>query len=364
MYTLFETSNPNRTPLFYYQGFDSVRRRWRENIIRLQGHWRTSGYAVKSEHVLSRLVGSFSIPLYSDVRKYRDAILDLTPRLCMGNGIVSPTNGTINQINPGWFYGLKDREYLVSVSEDFNPVTAADNWETLEPLKVLRHTLTDLNMALPNGDVQDVADGYVIITINIPMLAVQYWGWQRNQLETAKEGSAERNQQFIGQYVLPSLLSSQTTVAFFNRLLGTLNKVPVSEERRVNTLAIATNYTNVDRSIAKILSDFSTHRLTYPELFACIPTVDTDSFLRFMQTPDMVIGRQNQWALEAAYIPYTSFALNLTAAHGNDQNQQERNVIWRLIKRIESDRIFDAAPRSCRDDLRLDFNAQVGTWIV
>lgn len=362
MYTLFETPNPNKTPRYFYMGFESVRRRWLENIIRLQGHWRTSGYAVKSDHVLSRLIGSFSIPLYDDVRKYRDAITDMVPQLCMACGIAAPTNSSYTLQNPGWFYGLKDKEWLISDSSDFDPIVAARNWESLEPLKVLRHTLTDLNMPLPNGEVPDTADGYVIISINIPMLAVQYWSWQRSQVITT-QGAAERIQQFIGQYILPSLLPSQTTVAFFNRLHATMRGVAVTAERKVNSLALSTNYTNVDRVIKTLLTDFETNKMTFPEIFGCIPTSTAETMLSFIQPPDTIVARQNQWALEAAYIPYASFALQLSKKHDNNaQNQLERNVIYRLTQRIVNDRLLDAAPRSIRNDLRLDFDVQVAVW--
>lgn len=361
MYTLFETPNPKKAPRYFYMGFEAVRRRWKENVARLQGHWKSSGYAVSSEHVLSKLVGSFSIPLYDDVRKYRDAIIDMTPQLCMGHGIAAPTNGSITIENPGWFYGLRDKEYLLSVSDDFDAYNAAFNWAEQEPVKVLRHTLTDLNMALPNGSVPDVADGYVIIAINIPLLAVMYWGWSKTQL-SASTGAAERIQQFIGQYVLPGLLPSQTTVAFFNRILHTLNEVPVTPERRVNSIAIATNYTGIDRVIQTMLSDFKNNHMTFTEIFGCIPTINEESLLSFIQTPDTVIGRQNQWALEAAYIPYASFALNLSALFNNTQNQMERNYTWRLVQRVVNDRLLDAAPRRIRNDLRFDFDTQVAIW--
>lgn len=362
MYTLFETPNPRKAPRYFYMGFEAVRRRWKENVIRLQGHWRTSGYAVSSEHILSKLVGSFSIPLYDDVRKYRDAIMDMTPQLCMGHGIAAPTNGSINIENPGWFYGLRDKEYLLSVSDDFDAYNAAYNWSEQQPLKVIRHTLTDLNMALPNGDVPDVADGYVIITINIPMLAVMYWGWCKSQVDN-DAGTRERIQQFIGQYVLPSLLPSQTNVAFFNRIMAGLNDVPVTPEKRVNSIAIATNYTNIDRIVTTILADMRTNHMTFQEIFGCIPTITDESMLSFIQTPDTVISRQNQWALEAAYIPYTSFALSLTALFKNSQNQMERNYAWRLLNRVVNDRLLDAAPRRIRNDLRFDFDTQVAVWI-
>lgn len=362
MYTLFETSNPNKTPRFFYMGFESIRRRWLENIVRLQGHWRYSGYAVPSDHILSRLVGGFSIPLYDDVRKYRDAIVDMVPRLCMACSIAAPTNSTYNLDNPGWFYGLKGKEYLISDSTSFDPVQAAANWESLEPMKVIRHTLTDLNMPFPNGDVPDVADGYVIISINIPMLAVQYWCWQRSQRVTT-QGAAEKTTQFIGQYILPSLLASQTTVAFFNRMLAMFTGSDVTGERKVNSLALSTNYTGVDRLIDQMLLDFRANKMTFAELFGCIPTTTAETYLAFMQPPDTIVARQNQWALEAAFIPYVSFAMQLSKLHDdNAQNQLERNFVNRMVRRIVSDRLFDAAPRAIRNDLRLDFDTQVAIW--
>lgn len=361
MYTLFATPRGDVSPRYSYQSMEAVRRRWLENIFRLQSHWRTSGVAVASEHVLSRLIGSFSIPLYDDVRKYRDAILDFTPRLCMGQGIVAPTNGSLNQQDTGWFYGLKGREFLVSVTDDFDPVSAAANWETLEPLRVIRHTLNDLNMALPTGDVPDVYDGYVVIAINIPLLAVQYWGWVRSQVGV-DSGMRERTQQFIGQYVLPSLLPSQTTVAWFNRILGTFNGTQLSRERKVNSLAIATNYTNVDRVIGQILNDFKINRMGFTELMSCIPTVGQETMVGFLQTPDTVIARQNQWALELAYVPYASLAAQLSTLHKDVQNQQERNRIYRLNQLIKNDRLLDAAPSSARAGIRLDYDLQVGIW--
>ena len=188
-----------------------------------------------------------------------------------------------------------------------------------------------------------------------------YWGWSKTQL-TSSLGAAERIQQFIGQCVLPSLLPSQTTVAFFNRILATLNEVPVTPEKRANSIAIATNYTNIDRIIQTMLNDFKTNHMTFAEIFGCIPTINEESLLSFIQTPDTVIGRQNQWALEAAYIPYASFALNLSALFKNTQNQMERNYTWRLVQRVANDRLLDAAPRRIRNDLRFDFDTQVAIW--
>jgi len=362
MYSLFETPRTNITPRYHYQAFEAVRRRWDENISRLKGHWFASGEAVDSAHVLSRLVGSFSIPLYDDVRKYFNAITDFVPNLCLGAGIVAPTNQKPTQDEPGWFYGLKGKEWLVSVDFEIDPEKALKDWRNIEALKVIRHTLTDLDMALPDGKQRNVPDGYVVIAIDVPLLAVQYYGWIKSQL-SVDAGNRERVQQFIGQYVLPNLLVSQTTVAWFNRILNTWNSAPVAKEAKQTPIAIATNYTSVDRVVGQIVDSIKLNRLTYTELMGLIPTATSKSLLYFLQLPYTVIHRQNQWVIEVAYIPYASLALSASASFDNVQNQQERNHVWRLIQRIKNDRLFDAAPNPVKSDILLDFDIQVAAYV-
>ncbi|QXO11095.1 hypothetical protein pEaSNUABM54_00269 [Erwinia phage pEa_SNUABM_54] len=362
MYSLFETPRTNGTPRYHYQAFEAVRRRWDENISRLKGHWFASGEAVDSAHILSRLVGSFSIPLYDDVRKYFNAITDFVPNLCLGAGIIAPTNQKPTQGERGWFYGLDGQEWLVSVDFDIDPEKALKDWRNIEALKVIRHTLTDLDMALPDGKQSNVPDGYVVIAIDIPLLAVQYYGWVKSQLNI-ETGNRERNQQFIAQYVLPNLLVSQTTLAWFNRILNTWNGTPVAREGKQTPIAIATNYTSVDRVVGQIVDSIKLNRFEYKELMDLIPTATKSSMLAFVQLPYTVVHRQNQWVLEVAYVPYASLALSASAKFDNVQNQQERNHVWRLIQRIKNDRLFDAAPQPVRKSLLLDFETQVAAYV-
>lgn len=361
MYTLFESPNPKQAPRWHFQGFESVRRRWQENITRLTGYWATSGIAVDSQHILSRLIGSFSIPLYSDVRKYRDRISDLVPQLCMANGIVAPTNGRIPQNDKGWFYGLTGREYIISVDFGYSPESIAKKWREIETFRVVRHPFTDVDMRLPQGGTDN--GGYAVFEIDIPALAVQYWCWSQEQLKRP-EGERQRLQQFIGQFVLPQLLYSQTTVGWFNRILATFNGESVAKEGKSGALALGTNYTGMDRVIDQLLVLVRANQLTYTELLATIPTARNQSMLAFAQLPDTVVHRQNQWAIELGYIPYTSLAVQATLIHGGSQNQAERNALQRLVKRITTDRLFDAAPRNVREDIVLDFLVRVGNFAV
>lgn len=360
MYTLFDSPNPKQAPRWFFQGFETVRRRWDENLDRLSSYWASSGYAVDSQHILSRLVGSFSIPLYDNVRKYSDRIEDLVPQLCMAVGIVSPTNGRIPQNDPGWFYGAKGQEFLISADFGYRPEAIAKNWRKFEVIRVIRHPFINLEMGLPDG--KRGSDDFSVIELDIPALAVQYWCWSKEQLALPLE-NRERIQQFIGQYVLPQMLRSQTTVAWFNRILAMWNGELFSSSAKQTPIAIPTNYTNVDAVCKQIVTILKNNRLSYTELMATIPTAKKESMLAFLQTPYGLIHRQNQWAMELAYIPYASLAVSADMFHEGTQNQVERNAIRRLVKRITTDRLFDAAPRSMRESIVMDFLVRVGNYV-
>lgn len=359
MFSLFTDYQRNKTPRLNYIGLNRIRGQLNENLRRTQEYWRTSGQVVHSTHVLARLVGSFSIDHSLDIERFRRQIEDITPMLCMSHGIVAPTNNTIGP-SKGYFYGLDDAEYLVSVDLGISTRTITADWHNCEPLRVIRHTLTDLCMQVPTGRVKDATDGFAVILIDIPALAVMYRCWLAEQ---PTNNTKEAIPQFVAQYVLPSMLKSQTDVAVFNRMYALLEGWYISSLRRSGPLVTPLDYGAADLILEDLLRALKNHKESFKETLRNIPVPFSGNALKLFQLPYIPISRQCQWALEVAYIPVTGFCLRLDEINGSTANLGERNYLKRLTLQLQNEQLLSRVPYSRRKEVNLDYSVQVSSML-
>lgn len=355
MFSLFTDYQRNKTPRLDYIGLNRIRGQLNENLTRVTQYWNTSGQTVHSTHVLSRLVGSFSADHNLGIDRFRQQIEDLVPMLCMSHNIVGPTNNNVGP-SKGFFYGLDDAEYLVSVDLGISTRSITKDWRKCEPLRVLRHPLTDLAMQVPTGKVKDATGSFAVILIDIPALAVMYRLWLAGQ---PTDNTKESIGQFVAQYVLPSMLRSQTDVALFNRLYAILERWSVSSLRRAGPQVTPLDYGSMDLILDDLLRKLKNHKETFKELLRTVPLPFGGNALRLFQLPYIPVNRQCQWALEIAYIPVTGFCLRMDELNGATANIGERNYLKRLVLQIQNEQLLSRVPYSRRKEVNLDFSVQV-----
>lgn len=135
------------------------------------------------------------------------------------------------QVFKGVFYGPSCDELILYDEEYFNPFYAEKEWMRINAVKVLLHPKSDLALLLPNGRDSSTGGGLAVISVNVPLLAIQYRGFLKSQMLKIKaEDDAKLGiQHFIHMFVLPNMLYNQIDITIMNRLMNLFYNAPMSE---------------------------------------------------------------------------------------------------------------------------------------
>lgn len=358
MYRTLVDNTPLRSPRKNYIGMNRIRLQLSENVDKLIKHYNNSGCRLDGSHILVSLVNSFTVDHSTTDFQFRYAIEDITPALCMSHNIVASTNSTVRP-SKGWLYGLTDSEYYVSVDFGISTSSIRRDWRKCTPLRVLRHTMTDLACQYPKGDVKGATDGIAVFLLDIPALAVMYKCW----LEEQTTETSERVDQFLACYVLPNMLPSQVNVAWFNRLFALTNRAPVSSIKNAHSVTTPLDYNGIDSLLYTLDIDNKAVNASFNELLRNIPVPFGSTLLYNLQLPNILINRQCQWVMEIAYIPYVSYCLQVDQILGSTANLDERNALKRLMLAIRSENMIEKVPYSQRQAVKLDLQSNISIYL-
>lgn len=336
MLNLFNEQSPTIRGNIVLPEFIYVKNGLYANLLKMVSYYRENPRSVDSSHFLVRLLQSITVPLSMMDLRYVDLVSDLADDLSMSLQMTSP--GYYGKaFKDGVFYGRGFTEVLISTSEFFDVEDAAANWEDLEPIRVLAHPKTDLNLDLPNGRSTGSEVGHAVLAINIPLLALQYKKFREreHQLELEHQRTV---MQFLCMYPLPNLLYSHLDIAIFNRLHTFFKGGETMVSMRRSPLFIHDHSTRLDIYLNKLLRILERRDLYFDAMLTSIPLVSSVSLRDVVRLPRIPLTRQVLWSLIMARIPYISFLLQLNFNSGSNRNRKDLVLIDREIKRLIHDR--------------------------
>jgi hypothetical protein len=320
-------------------GFRVPREGLLTNISRVKEYYRENNFGTKSNHLLVRILQTLHVSLNHDVNKFHDLVTDQSYTMGSHFNLVSPMfkGGVQEKSN---FYGNNVDEIIISVNNLVDPVEAANNWRTLEPLRVLYHPFTDLCCYIPNNISYTEEEGVAIIAIDIPLLAIQYRQWRLEQMRTRPENQ-QSMRQFLYQYPLCNMLDSHVDIAFFNRLDALLNDSSPVIQRRRHPLALPDYTSKLDDCLVDLLAILVKKRTTYQNMAEIVPMLYKESLLDVLLLPDILINRQDSWAILLAQLPYIAFLVEMGRLSKSSANKQEYNIVRRQFIRAKQDKLLE-----------------------
>ena len=284
--------------------------------------------AVQSSHFLIRLLQSITVPQSQNLERYYDNVdmiaLNLSMALKMTSAIYKGT------VFNGVFYGHGNTEILFAHNDSFDPFLAHDNWQRIMPVKVLRHSRSDLGLNLPNGINTGIEDGLAIISINIPMLAVQYRAFRLNEMEvTAGDNESQRSiMQFIHMYVLPNMLESHLDYAIFNRMRNLELGIPMGQSVKDHPFFLPDYIRNVDHAQLGILDLIHKLPKDYEGTLKNIPLITKESAYDLLEIPDIPLTLQVIPTVFLASLQIFNYLARVSPAY---KNQSMINKMNRLM---------------------------------
>lgn len=318
--------------------------------------------AVKSSHLLARLIQSMNVSMDRSYQNFLDVAEEKGMTLAKRLEITTPLQAG-EVLEPGVFYGDGVDEILIFATDPIDIETAKVHWRDLQPIRVLRHPFDDISMPLALGEYPYDREGFAVIAIDIPMLMFQYRRWY--ETEKGLDEDADRSvYQFISMYPIPNMLYTHLDVAIFNRLHRMLRGEELSEFDRVHPFVMKDFSRKLDSFLEKQIDLLRRRRFTFEEILLGIPMLTAHNLFEVSRLPETIRTRQINWALVMARLPLIKFLLLLNDEANSRANRYYMNRIKMSLKEIRQDRTLKSSlPRKLYDELEETLRTDVAMYL-
>lgn len=311
------------------------------NLASVQTYYRRNPTAVVSSHFLVRLLHSITVPQSHNLERYYDNVDSIALNLSMALKMTSSIFQ--GKLWDGVFYGPGNTEILIANSESFDPVQADAAWQDQTPVQVLRHPMSDLGLPILDGKRNyGTESGLVVLSINIPLLAVMYRAFRNNEaaIVDAQVESERSVMQFLRMYVLPNMLASHLDLAVFNRIDNLEKGAPLGASTYKHPFYMTDYSHRVDYVQEHILENLHNVGKNFTGVLRSIPVVSKANADEVMAVPQMAPTRQVLWALVISRLNAINFMFRINREGPGMRNQSEVNRAKRMALMYKSDSLM------------------------
>lgn len=321
MYSLYNGEVDFQSSTIKQGNFNYVRKTYDREIKKVINYYSTKPFVVRSNHILARILTIGAIPIHYDIDRYMEVAYARSPYVAKAFNLTSSIN--YGKIFNGHFYGLGNSEILLYNESYFNPYEALENWRELRPVTVLDNSLSDLNPCLPNGVRNSTAYGICVISIDIPMLLLQFRGFlieQYNKEKTNQNGMLGATH-FIHMYVLPNMMYSHFDCILRNRIISRFYGEPYSERLVSTVFHFIDASSKLDKIIDEVIKTLKNKNAVFTDYLKIMPSIYEENMYESIVMPDIPRTRQVWWALYLSKLKMTKFLIDIGGSKGVVRNR-------------------------------------------
>lgn len=337
MYQLFKEVSRSRNTKIDSPEFPNARRILLREMTKISQYYRTSNFVVKGDHLINQLLLHLNVSIQRDIESYVRICSQETERLARVFKLINPVVSDPS-IRTGEFYNADTKEFIILHAEEFDYVKAYERWESIVPVKVHTHEFTDLNMGICNGKyVNSLAEGgYSVISINLPLLALQYKAWV-DKVQSRQEYKTQVVN-FIHQYPIVNMQHRHMEIAVINRLMNTYRGLPVASFKSTHPMAVSNVDAHMDRVIRTRVDIINSGEYKFDQLFTIFSCLKRTDWFSVIKPIDIAPVRSVKWVLEIQILNYFEFFLQ---TRGNrSYNKQEITRALRDLRHLSSDNSY------------------------
>lgn len=342
MYNLFTQRFDSNNSIIRPPAFELVRRIYHREIEKIISYYNSRVIPVKSNHLLCRLLLTAGVPFEYDIDRYMEASYARSPYVAKFFNFTSDIS--YGKLHNGVFYGEGNDEIIIYNEDYFNPHEAYLNWKTLTPVKVLEHPISDIGMTLPRGIRTSTATGLCSITVNVPMLLLQYKAFVQSESMKILNGVEGRlgEAHFVHMYVLPGMLKSHFDIIILNRMKNLFYGAPMSQRLLKLPFAVIDYTSKIDKILTEINDHIRNHRAAYYSDLKVIPSIFYNDMQESLLMPDIAPTRQVWWALMLSRLSTIMFLIDIGGEAGKSYNGTFINRLIIDTKRMMQDKVLQS----------------------
>lgn len=326
----------------HFPKYESYRAGFQRNINTAVKYYREHDFAVRSDHILIRLLMTLPTRYWEDVELYYSEIHDLAYETAGKLKITCPIYAG-QATERSWLFGNGFAEFPVALhsAKELNVKEACAKWQQLETVRFIRHPRTGLDLKAPMELNDSDEYGVVVYQINIPALALQYRMWSAEQYEKPR-GERETLAHFVAKYPIANSIPSMVNVSFFNRLAAKLNDDDLANSQWRYPMALSNNLKWLDAYLDDVVQDLRSNSYTFNELLYGLRTLNGHCLYDLCKLPTTITTRQCSWLSYMAQSSYVLFLLQQEQLTKRNANTSHLNEIHRDIRYAFNDNLFKA----------------------
>lgn len=332
MYEMFQRV-PNQPGGLVFPEFRRVRDGLRRSIDRVKLFRWENPMSLTGTHPLIRLMMSLNVPLSMDPDMYVERVRSITYSLARNLQFTSPVSqGRLHY--PSMFYGDNVSDIVLVHDEAFDLTDIATRWKDLQPIRVLYHPQTDLRLHVPDGKAPSAEAGFAVVSINLPMLALQYKLWRNWERGTVGAESPRTLMMFLQAIPLPQMLYSHLDCAIFNRVVAQYFELPMPEIRSRHSYFLTDWTREVDAVLFKYIGLARARQMDFDAMIETMPTAGYDSRYETLRWPEMPFTYQVTWAMVIARLATLMFLVRFGADQEITRNRSQLAELNRFFIKL------------------------------
>ena len=250
---------------------------------------------------------------------------------------------TVGKIHDGIFYGPGNEEVIIYNEDYFNPYAIAKDWRNIRAVEVIQHNCSDLSLLIPNGKDHYTDQGLSFISVNIPLLLLQYRGFLLEQSlphNTANYNAGLNTAHFVNMFVLPNMLFSHVEKVIFNRIFNLTIGAPMGKGTSKYPFLVLDYSERMDNILNELIDRMKDKSFLYSSVLQHIPGMFTKDMQVALEVPDFGRTRQVWWACLTSRIRQMYFLMYLGGKNGINMNRSLYNRACIDLERLLKDPSF------------------------
>lgn len=310
------------------------------DITKITQYYHRFVTSVPNEHLLVKLLLGMNVSMKRELENYVDVVKDQLGFIANSHRLTSSL-GYGKVFSPGVFYGNRTSEIIIADDTEFDIQAAWRNWRELQPVTVLRHPFTDVSMARPIGrHYESRESGIAVISINIPMLALQYRAWYTQEKHI--EGTTSLGtKHFVSMYPITNMVKSHLDIAIFNRMVNLYFLEEVAEYKKAYPFYILDQSLKLDNVLEKQLEILRRRPLNFDQVINAVPAVTKPHLVDVMRLPKVIPTRQVKWGLTVARLPLIRFLIDLNQFNNVSRNRMYLNRLRNSLRAMRNDKTLE-----------------------
>lgn len=346
MFTHFTVEPTVDYPQVYPGVWNNLSKELTNTIARFKEFNNTNVNSVAVDHILIKLITAINVPTYLNPERYYFLVLGSYrgPAEALGIGTDRATARPELNLSPhSKLYKNSELEIAIAYDDFILPNNAYRNWRNLTPIKILTHRSTSVAPKILDNAEYAERMPYIVYSINVPMLMLQFKGWYDNEMVNKKIGGSSKHiGNFIKMFPLTNAARTHVNLSLIECLYRHANNMPyidtvtATQDKGNVGLGIMNSNTSLKAYTEKATVQLLKVPMSFNAIMHNCMTLDGSAWGAWLLPPIAPMG-QVAWPLNLVALNYLRILIALSKANIRNANSDIISKIKREYRLLNTD---------------------------